>query len=364
MSTLPTDPRDGVTSFKDRHGTVRWRYRRKGKTKALPGNPGNPKFEEVLSATIEGRKPRLAELVEHPRSAKPRTMGAAWLAVRNHSIEWQQLSKKTQYDQQKLIEKFLMTRVAPPNKLVWRDVEMTELKRRHIKRIIQDNLDAPQRAKRIVVNIRRLIDYAIDEDWIEIDPTYRLKFNPKSKPWRAWPVDELKLYQDFWPIGTTARTVYAIALWLGDRRSDVVDLRRSDVNWGRKVVSFDQNKTGREMELDLVDELALALFAAPMNGPTFTAKSNGEKRSVKALTGNMANWTEKAGLPTGCTIHGLRKTLGKLAAEGEASTRQLMELLGHSDIAHAELYSRDASRKRLASQAMSKVVVEFKKRVG
>tara|TARA_R110002020_G_scaffold198564_2_gene399721 strand:+ start:2193 stop:2363 length:171 start_codon:yes stop_codon:yes gene_type:complete len=49
-------------------------------------------------------------------------------------------------------------------------------------------------------------------------------------------------------------------------------------------------------------------------------------------------------MPKGCTIHGLRKTLGKTLAEAGASTRQLMETLGHDDIQHAELYSRAAER--------------------
>jgi hypothetical protein len=35
--------------------------------------------------------------------------------------------------------------------------------------------------------------------------------------------------------------------------------------------------------------------------------------------------------------HGLRKTLGKRPAEGGASTPQLMDVLGHHDIEHAEL---------------------------
>jgi integrase len=80
----------------------------------------------------------------------------------------------------------------------------------------------------------------------------------------------------------------------------------------------------------------------------------------------MAHWTAKAGVPKGCTLHGLRKSLGKLLAEGGASTRQLMDVLGHDDIEHAELYSREASQEILARDAMSKVtrLVQGKKRRG
>jgi integrase len=62
----------------------------------------------------------------------------------------------------------------------------------------------------------------------------------------------------------------------------------------------------------------------------------------------MMNWTKAAGLKPGCTLHGLRKTLGKLLAEEGATTRQIMDILGHKDIAHAELCTREAKQKLLA----------------
>jgi hypothetical protein len=65
---------------------------------------------------------------------------------------------------------------------------------------------------------------------------------------------------------------------------------------------------------------------------------------------------DRLGLPKGLTLHGLRKSLGVYLAEAEASTRQLMDVLGHDDIDHAELYSREASQVRLAVQGMDRVV--------
>jgi hypothetical protein len=82
----------------------------------------------------------------------------------------------------------------------------------------------------------------------------------------------------------------------------------------------------------------------------------GEPFSAKSLTGAMAHWCRLAGLPKGLTLHGLRKSLGVYLAEAEASTRQLMDVLGHDDIEHAELYSREASQVRLAVKGMDRVV--------
>ena len=70
----------------------------------------------------------------------------------------------------------------------------------------------------------------------------------------------------------------------------------------------------------------------------------------------MAHWCKLADLPKGLTLHGLQKSLGVYLAEAEASTRQLMDVLCHDDIDHAEFYSREASQVRLAVRGMDRGV--------
>ncbi len=52
-----------------------------------------------------------------------------------------------------------------------------------------------------------------------------------------------------------------------------------------------------------------------------------------------------------------------MIAEAGGTTRELMDSLGHVNIAHAELYSREADQERLARNALDKVV-EFRKQGG
>ncbi len=53
-----------------------------------------------------------------------------------------------------------------------------------------------------------------------------------------------------------------------------------------------------------------------------------------------------------------------MLAEADVTTRQMMDVLGHDDMEHAELYSREAEHRRLAVQAMGKVVETFLRRRG
>ena len=92
------------------------------------------------------------------------------------------------------------------------------------------------------------------------------------------------------------------------------------------------------------------------------ATEDGRPRSAEGLTNDWRRWTGRAGLE-GTTLHGLRKTLGKLLAEEGATTRELMDALGHDAIAHAELYSREAAQETMAKSAFGKVSERLRPRL-
>ncbi len=245
-------------------------------------------------------------------------------------------------------------------------IQVEEMKRCHLKSLIADYSDTPHKAKHILTAIRKMITVALDEEWIEVDPSYKLNWRPEYVGWKAWTDEAMAKFENRWPIGTTPRLVYSLALWLGNRRGDVAGLR-----WDQrcaKIVHLDgeakeidgfmlrQGKTGKELFIPITPILAEVLDATDRKGGTVLVTAYGEPFSPKSLTGRMADWTHAAGIEKGFTLHGLRKTLGKMLAEGGASTRQIMDTLGHDDIAHAELYSREAEQARLATDGMSRIV--------
>jgi site-specific recombinase XerD len=97
-------------------------------------------------------------------------------------------------------------------------------------------------------------------------------------------------------------------------------------------------------------------FAATLKrGETVLVTQFDRPFSDKALGMRMIGWTAVAGIEKGATIHGLRKTVCKLLAESGATTRELMQILGHEDIKHAELYSKAAEQRRLAQTGYTKL---------
>jgi integrase len=62
-----------------------------------------------------------------------------------------------------------------------------------------------------------------------------------------------------------------------------------------------------------------------------------------------------AGLPLDCKPHGLRKTLGRRLADANCAAHQIMAALGHTTLAEAERYTREADRRRGGREAILKL---------
>jgi hypothetical protein len=67
----------GLSSYTDRHGRTRWRYRASGRSVELP-SPNTPWFREAYQATVGGRKVRKAPVLALPGAALPATFGDAF----------------------------------------------------------------------------------------------------------------------------------------------------------------------------------------------------------------------------------------------------------------------------------------------
>lgn len=351
MATHPDYP--FVSSFLDRHGRERWRFRRAKKTVALPGAPGDPAFDAAYRAAIEGRRVEKAEVRRLPSAARPRSLRAAWRILTTSTIEWKRLGPVSKANQTAIAERFLGTTIEEGATEVYGDMPIDALERRHVKAILARWSETPHAAGHILRLIRKLVTVALDEEWITTDPTYRLHWRPEYEGWRAWTDAERKAYEARWPIGSTPRLVYALALYTGQRRGDLVEMRWSDIVGDE--ITLTQRKTGKRLTLTIHPALAQVLAVTPKAGETILVTMYGKPFSDKAIGMRMQDWTDAAGIGAGATLHGLRKTLGKLLAESGATTRELMDVLGHDDIAHAELYSRAAEQKRMARSAIAKL---------
>jgi integrase len=124
---------------------------------------------------------------------------------------------------------------------------------------------------------------------------------------------------------------------------------------GFEFVQHKGRKRGKTMFLPLTPLLVAALAPLSRDTERVLVSRLGRTFSDNGLTQAMVDWARKAGIPEGYSMHGLRKSLGVKLAEADATTREIMEVLGHSSMEYAELYTREADRLRLAVKGMRKM---------
>jgi integrase len=343
MAKLPAH----VSAYHDRHGRLRYRYREKGKpARALPGEPGNQQFEDALAEAKAG----IAPPSRSAKIARPsRTLRAAWLEVQT-SIDWKNLKFSTKTQQINIAERFLASPIAPGESTTFGQLPFEGLARGAIKRTLGRYSATPHAAGSVLRLLRKLCLMAVDNEWIEHDPTYRIKYRPKTIGHRAWTDDELVQYKRKWAIGTPQRLGYALALYTGQRRADVAAMTWKAFDG--TGIAVRQQKTGTPLWIPVHPNLAPVLTATKRRSLPILVTSYGNAFTTCGFGNMMADAIGDAGLPDACRLHGLRKAAGRCLAEAGATANQIMAVLGHKTLAEAGRYTKEAAQKRLAQQGM------------
>jgi integrase len=163
-----------------------------------------------------------------------------------------------------------------------------------------------------------------------------------------------------------ARLALELFLSTAARRGDVVKLGPLNVNDG--IITFEQSKTkGHEeapLTIPLHPDFCAALEAMPLSKvvrltlpATFLTTIFGQPSKSAAAFGNwFRDRCNEAGLPKGLSAHGLRKATARRLAELGCSTHQIAAITGHASLSEVQRYTRAADRKRLAQEAMNKLI--------
>lgn len=119
-----------------------------------------------------------------------------------------------------------------------------------------------------------------------------------------------------------------------------------------------QQKTSRPLELPMHPELRTALDAMPGDHMTFLTL-NGRAFKPGDFTGWFARQCRAAGLPAGCSAHGLRKAACRRFAEAGCSASVIASLSGHKTLREVERYVREADQAKMARMGMKAVTRAF-----
>src|SRR5262249_12918706 len=128
---------------------------------------------------------------------------------------------------------------------------------RHVRRIVDEKAETTGAANTRLRMLKILLNFAVADGLITASPAADMKEHPHGT-WRAWQDAECVKVEKRWAQGTMQRRAYALALYTGQRLTDLVNMTRDDRNDG--FIRVVQSKTGKELWIaehrELTAELA------------------------------------------------------------------------------------------------------------
>ncbi|NLS03568.1 tyrosine-type recombinase/integrase [Rhizobium sp. P32RR-XVIII] len=323
-----------------RHGKLVWYFKRKGKRVRLKGEYGSDEFNSAYEKALTGSIPT----VEAPKS---RTGSLKWLVDQyKRSAAFAELAQGTRRARDNILKQVLEKNG---------DLPFGRMTKADIKAGIDKRAATPNAANNFLKTMSHLFKWAIEAEHVEINPVTGVsKVNVKSDGFHTWTVEQVEKYRAHHKLGTKSRLAIDILLFLGLRRGDAVVVGRQHLKDG--VISLKTEKTGQWVYLPVFKQLMDSMEATPTGDLAFLTTERGKPFSSGASFGNwFAKQCKAAGLPDECRAHGLRKAGATIAADEGATAHELMAMFGWSRLAMAEIYTKEADKKKLAKSASERL---------
>lgn len=337
-----------VVEDTDRHGNVRLYYRREGRKVRLRGPAGSPEFLADYKAAANPKTPRA------PRAVSPASTKAGsfkWLCAQYYkSSMWAELDPKTQKTRRSVLERFATHKGNG-------DKPYALMLPKHIRKRRDEMMATPEAANSMVKALRQLFRFGIRYDLDDANPATTVELlKSKSSGYHSWTLAEIEKYEEAHPIGTTPRLALALALYTGQRRSDVIQFGRQHLRDG--WLTFTQykgrNRNPVRLEIPVVAELQSFLDASKTGDLTFLVSEQGRAFTNNGFGNRFREWCDKAGLPH-CSVHGLRKAAAARLAERGYSEFEIMAITGHQTSKEVTRYTKAASQRVRAEAALKKM---------
>ena len=335
-----------VTADQDRHGKVRYRFRRKGFKSAYINHPlGTPEFDAEYNRLVSGQGAASVEIgVDR---TKPRSISEL-IARYYQSAEFEGLAPSSQKTYRGILERF---RAVHGDKLV------ANLTRVHVEAILKLMKRHPSAAANLKKRLNALMEYAFGEGWIFSNPVSGARVPKpaqKSTGFHNWTDGEIAFFRSRYAIGTRERTAFELMLNLLNRRSDAVRIGPANIQDGRIV--FVPYKTRRQfpdpIHIKMTGELKEAIAHIPDTASHFILTSHGKPFTAPGFGNWFRDVCDAIGLEH-CTSHGLRKAKARQLAEKGRTANQLMAAGGWRNLKSVQPYIEAADQKRLGDQALS-----------
>lgn len=333
-----------VTEFTDRHGKRRYRFRKRGlPVHSFKFEPGTPEFMEEYQQALQATKDTGSSFIPYSMDDLAHRMF--------RSPKWLSSKDSTQYTYRRIIERYLERTnkqgrrygTYPAKKVTVGGLEahIAELK------------DTPGSVNNLRKALKRMFNYAIKLGWMDSNPAALTDGFKAGAGFHTWTDEEFARYRAYYKRGTMARLVLELAINTAARRCNLATLERDHLVEGRWEIGHAKGNEETSVPITAETRAAIdALPAAPIRW--FITNAYGKPFTTESLGNRFRKWATEAGCPG--SLHGIRKGVSRQLAESGATEAQGRAVTGHKKNETFAHYAAKANRRRLADDAVAKLV--------
>lgn len=338
--SLPLDIKfEHVTSRKNKNGTIRYYFRRRGQpVERLPDDPQSEEFAAAYNRLLNWVAPAL----------EAQEGSFAWACDQYmDSPEFKGKADATRTARRRIIISMMKERLDPAHTETFGQEKLARITAKHVRVLRDRKADNPNAANERLKILSQVFKLALAKDWVESNPVRIVERLAVPRGGHDTASDEhIARYMAKHSSGAPWLAIKML-MEFGMRVSDLRILGRQHVKNGYLI--FDTVKTGVRCELEISADMQ-AILPRHETQMTFLLSEYGNPfKSDKALSQRVSKWFRQAGVE-GITAHSVRKWLATRKAEEGATEMQLMAWFGWNDPKEARPYVQKANRRKLASQ--------------
>jgi len=327
--------------FNDRHGRARYYFRYRGQQWPIPA-PGTEGFATAydgLLAHIRANPFRSRASVEYMPGS------LAWAIERFlASPLYNERAETTRRNYRRVLDQ-LRESYGPGL--------LRDLQPRHVRKIRNDIAAKSTTGADIAMSlISALWEFATEQLGLELDadPTHGIKRVHEVKhEHEPWPPELIERFlREARP---SLRWAVKLALYTGQRRSDLVKMKWSDFDG--EYIQVRQQKTGASLSIPCHKELRDELETMPRVADTILVGERGAPLTGSSLSVMVRKQLREMGVD-GYAIHGLRKNATVELFNAGCRDAEVMAITGHRSPAMVAHYGKKRDQRTAARSAMDK----------
>lgn len=350
---------ENVTSYRDRHGKARYRFRKKGyKPHTFRSQPGTEAFREelaaCLSAPVEGGAIGASRV-------RPGTFDEL-LGIYYDSPDYRTLSASSQRTYRGIYERWRETKTKSGTR--YGSALVADLTHELAEKMVADLLPKKAAANTLRKRLLTLMKLAVKRKMVATNPLREVEaIKITSGGFHTLSEEEIAIYEARHPLGTMARLAFDLMLWTGQRIGDAQRMGPGSIK-NKRLVVMQQKSQGRvTVRLPILEPLSASIIATPTKGDVFITTEAGKPFTEKGFSNKMRQWYDQAGLDH-CSAHGLRKAAARRFAEAGCSNQQIKAWTGHTTDTEVARYTAAASQQLMSDAAAELLMANLKTRVG